>query len=240
MSKEKVLIIEDEADIRSLIKYNLNKAGFNRIETAESGLEGIEKAKEFLPDVILLDIMLPDVDGLNVCRKLRKGSKTNAIPIIMLTAKSEETDIIIGLEMGADDYITKPFSNKVLTARVRSVLRRHNEYNSSEKESETDNEDTQQKYIRRGDFTIDLNTREVTYKDQLVNLTYSEFEILYLLARRSGWVYSREKIVNAIKGDGYPVTERAIDVQIVGLRKKLGVAGSHIQTIRGVGYRFVE
>ncbi len=240
MSKEKVLIIEDEADIRSLIKYNLNKAGFNRIETAESGLEGIEKAKEFLPDIILLDIMLPDVDGLNVCRKLRKSSKTNNIPIIMLTAKSEETDIIIGLEMGADDYITKPFSNKVLIARVRSVLRRHNEYNSSTDDEDNEESHQQQKYIRRGDFTIDLNTREVTYKDQLITLTYSEFEILYLLARRSGWVYSREKIVNAIKGDGYPVTERAIDVQIVGLRKKLGVAGNHIQTIRGVGYRFVE
>ena len=240
MSKERVLIIEDEADIRSLIKYNLNKAGFTRVETAESGLEGIEKAKEFLPDVILLDIMLPDVDGLNVCRKLRKGGKTNSIPIIMLTAKSEETDIIIGLEMGADDYITKPFSNKVLIARVRSVLRRHNEYNSLEKDSENEGEIIQQKYIKRGDFTIDLNMREVTYKDQIINLTYSEFEILYLLARRSGWVYSRDKIVNAVKGDGYPVTERAIDVQIVGLRKKLGAAGTHIQTIRGVGYRFVE
>lgn len=158
----------------------------------------------------------------------------------MLTAKSEETDIIIGLEMGADDYITKPFSNKVLIARVRSVLRRHNEYNSSTDDEDNEESHQQQKYIRRGDFTIDLNTREVTYKDQLITLTYSEFEILYLLARRSGWVYSREKIVNAIKGDGYPVTERAIDVQIVGLRKKLGVAGNHIQTIRGVGYRFVE
>ena len=230
MSKDKILIIEDEEDIQELLKYNLKKDGFERLKITNSGEAGLDAVKTFLPNIILLDLMLPGIDGLTVCRKLKNNSETAHIPIIMLTAKSEESDIIVGLEMGADDYVVKPFSNKVLIARIRSVLRRA-------KSIQSENDKT---VLQRGPLLINRTKREASLDNKSLILTYSEFEILFLLAKRAGWVFSRNQIVNQVKGDDYPVTERSIDVQIVGLRKKLGIAGEAIETVRGVGYRFKE
>jgi len=230
MAKEKILIVEDEEDIRELVKYNLEREGFTELRAVETGEEAMTAIKTFIPDLILLDLMLPGIDGLTVCRKLKNQEKTENIPIIMLTAKSEESDIVVGLEMGADDYITKPFSHKVLLARVRSVLRR---VQTKEKLEPGD-------VVRRGNLVITPGKREALLDNQPLELTFSEFEILLLLARRPGWVFTRNQIVNEVKGSDYPVTERAIDVQIVGLRKKLGADGKKIETIRGVGYRFIN
>jgi len=228
MAKEKILIVEDEEDIRELVKYNLEREGYTMVSAVESGEDALNAVRNSPPDLILLDLMLPGIDGLTVCRKLKANEKTEHIPIIMLTAKSEEADVVVGLEMGADDYIPKPFSHKVLLARVRSVLRRR-----SHQEDQVIG-DT----IRRGNIAITPGKREVMIDNQSLELTFSEFEILLLLARRPGWVFTRNQIVNEVKGSDYPVTERAIDVQIVGLRKKLGPEGRKIETIRGVGYRF--
>ncbi|QSH40656.1 response regulator transcription factor [Lentisphaerota bacterium ZTH] len=230
MAKEKILIIEDEEDIQELIRYNLKKEGFENLKVADSGEKGLKIVPEFMPDIILLDLMLPGMDGLAVCRTLKSNPETEAIPIIMLTAKSEETDVIIGLEMGADDYITKPFSTKVLVARIKSVVRR-SRYSVQEETPEL---------LKRGSLLMNRGKREATINDEPVQLTFSEFEILYMLAKRPGWVFTRNQIVNEVKGDDYPVTERAVDVQIVGLRKKLGEMGKLIETVRGVGYRFNE
>ena len=174
--------------------------------------------------------MLPGIDGLTVCRKLKSDSRTNAIPIIMLTAKSEDTDIVIGLELGADDYLTKPFSSKILIARIKSVLRR----------CKATEEGDAGVSLKRGALTMNKGTRESLLDGVPLTLTFSEFEILYLLARRPGWVFTRGQIVNEVKGDDYPVTERAIDVQMVSLRRKLGKFDDMIETVRGVGYRFTQ
>ncbi|MDD3118337.1 MAG: response regulator transcription factor [Victivallales bacterium] len=228
MAKEKILIVEDEEDIRELVKYNLEREGYTSLTAVETGEEALTAVKNSPPDLILLDLMLPGIDGLTVCRKLKSNDNTAHIPIIMVTAKSEEADVVVGLEMGAEDYIVKPFSTKVMLARVRSVLRRHSQ------EEELSPGDV----IRRNNLVITPGKREVRLDNQMLDLTFTEFEILLLLARRPGWVYTRNQIVNEVKGSDYPVTERAIDVQIVGLRKKLGVYGGKIETIRGVGYRF--
>ena len=225
MAKENILVVEDEEDIQELVSYNLNREGYVTI-CVGTGEEGLEKIRQTMPDLVLLDLMLPGLDGLRVCKILKNDTKTAHIPIIMVSAKGEEADIVAGLEMGADDYITKPFSTKVLIARVRSVLRR------GEAQEETG------KVIKRKDLVINPGRREVLLKGTQLTLTFSEFEILQLLAKKPGWVYTRNQIVNDVKGDDYPVTERAIDVQIVGLRKKMGKCGDYIETIRGVGYRF--
>jgi two-component system phosphate regulon response regulator PhoB len=229
MPKETILVVEDEEDISELIKYNLNREGYN-VVCVETGEEGLEKTRQTMPDLILLDLMLPGIDGLRVCKIIKNDSKTEHIPVIMLTAKGEEADIVTGLEMGADDYIPKPFSTKVLIARIRSVLRRINTPEKTETNA----------VVKRHDLVINPGRREIILKGEPLTLTFSEFEILYLLAKRPGWVYTRNQIVNEVKGDDYPVTERAIDVQIVGLRKKLGSYGKNIETIRGVGYRFKD
>ncbi len=230
MSKEKILVVEDEEAIQELIRYNLNKDGYDRVRCCDSGETALAAAQEFAPDLILLDLMLPGIDGLSVCRRLKSDSRTSAIPIIMLTAKSEESDIVVGLEMGADDYLTKPFSPKVLIARIKSVLRRVNHTEA----------DPIGGTLKRGPLSMNRGTREVLLDGVPLSLTFSEFEILYLLARRPGWVYTRGQIVNEVKGDDYPVTERAIDVQMVSLRRKLGDHCTLIETVRGVGYRFVQ
>ena len=229
MAKERILIIEDEEDIRETIRFSLEKEGWNDIVEAATGEDGIATALSFKPDIILLDLMLPGVDGISVCRELKSKDETRNIPIIMLTAKSDESDIVVGLEVGADDYITKPFSNKVLCARIRSVMRRG-------QTSEADEENL----VKRGDLTIDKDRRLASVGDFSLDLTYSEFELLYIMARKAGRVFTRNRIVNELRGDDYPVTERAIDVQIVGLRKKLGEYGKLIETVRGVGYRFQD
>lgn len=230
MSKEKILVIEDEEDILALVHFNLVRAGF-RVECAMCGEEGFQKARDLQPDLIVLDLMLPGMDGLEVCRRLRKSPDTKSCPVIMLTAKGEESDIVQGLEVGADDYLPKPFSPQVLLARVRAILRRN-------ARSEAPHE--QEEPIQVFDLFIHPGRNRVTAAGEPVDLTHTEFRLLLLLASRPGWVFSRSQIVDAIHGDGYAVTDRAVDVQIVGLRKKLGDCGQYIETVRGVGYRFKE
>jgi len=223
-----ILVIEDDDDILELIRYNLNKEGFN-VSGVGSGEEGVSQARANPPDLIILDLMLPGIDGFEVCRELRGDPKTAHIPLIMLTARGEEADIVSGLELGADDYIIKPFSPRVLLARIRTVLRRKAKTNV---DPETP--------IRIHDLFIHPGRHEVTLKGKPIDLTLSEFRLLHFLAGRPGWVFTRYQIVNAIKGEDYPVTDRSIDVQIVGLRKKLGSYSKYIETVRGVGYRFKE
>jgi two-component system phosphate regulon response regulator PhoB len=230
MSKEKILIIEDEEDILAMVHFNLVRAGF-RVECAMCGEEGFQKARDHQPDLILLDLMLPGIDGLEVCRRLRKSPDTKSCPVIMLTAKGDESDIVQGLELGADDYLPKPFSPQVLLARIRAILRRH---------ARTATAHDQDEPIEIFDLIIHPGRNRVLAAGEPIELTYTEFRILYLLASRPGWVLSRSQIVDAIHGEGYAVTDRAVDVQIVGLRKKLGECGRYIETVRGVGYRFLE
>lgn len=228
MAKEHVLIVDDEEDIIELVRYNLTKDGY-RVTGAVSGEEAIKIVRSVPLELILLDLMLPGVDGLEVCRALKQDAKTKNIPIIMLTAKGEEADIVLGLEMGADDYIIKPFSPRVLLARIRTVLRRHEVEPAVIAEP-----------LRIHELVMHPGRFEVLIQDKPLELTVTEFRLLHLLARRPGWVFTRSQIVNEVHGDDYSVSERAVDVQIVGLRKKLGDYGDYIETVRGVGYRFKE
>jgi len=223
-----ILIIEDEEDILALIHYNLVKAGLH-VDTAVRGDEGLKKALADPPDLIVLDLMLPGIDGLEVCRRLRADVKLAGTAIIMATAKGEEHDVIRGLELGADDYLVKPFSPQVLLARINAVLRRRT----------TALPEAEQVLIRH-ELSIDTGRNRVVAAGQEVELTVSEFRLLRLLALRPGWVFTRNQIVDGIHGEGYAVTERAVDVQIVGLRKKLGDCGTYIETVRGIGYRFKD
>jgi len=227
MAKETILIVDDEEDVLELVRYNLGKSGYNT-ETATTGEEALAKARAKLPDLVILDLMLPGIDGLGVCKKLKSDAKTEHIPIIMLTAKGEEVDIVTGLELGADDYVTKPFSPKILIARVRRVLHR------------TVARDLERAPIKIHELTIDPARREVLIKNKPVELAFTEFNILYTLAKRPGLVFTRYQIVDALHGDDYLVTDRAVDVQIVGLRKKLESFSKYIETVRGVGYRFKD
>jgi two-component system alkaline phosphatase synthesis response regulator PhoP len=225
MPKETILIVDDEEDVLELVRYNLQKEGY-RTETATSGEEVLKKARSVMPDLIILDLMLPGIDGLQVCKNLKADSKFQHIPVIMLTAKGEETDIVAGLELGAEDYVTKPFSPKVLIARVRRVLHR------------TLAADLEKAPLKIHELVIDPSRREVRVKNKLVELTFTEFNTLYALARRPGRVFTRYQIIDAVRGEDYLVTDRAVDVQMVSLRKKLGPCGQYIETVRGVGYRF--
>ena len=222
-----ILVVEDDLDIRELISFNLQNEGHQVFE-AKDGEAGIDKAREKLPDLILLDLMLPGIQGLDVCRIIKSDQETKETPIIIVTALGQEEDIVKGLETGADDYITKPFSIKVLIARVNAVLKRSIEVG----------EDKSKDILING-INIKTRSREVRVNENLINdLTFSEFQILYLLAGHPGWVFTRYQIIDKIRGDNYPVTDRSVDFQIVGLRKKLGDAGKLIKTVRGVGYRF--
>lgn len=231
MAKDKILVVDDEEDILDLVEYNLKQNGY-KVSCISTGEEVLETVHSYKPDLILLDLMLPGVDGFDVCKDLKSQPETKDIPVIMLTAKSEDIDVVTGLELGADDYITKPFSPRVLVARVRAILRKKNKSSGIEKTSD--------KIIRVQDILIDTRKHTVQVNDQPIDLTFSEFRLLQLLAERPGWVFSRYQIVDALRGEDYPVTERSVDVQVVGLRKKLGSAGKYIQTVRGVGYRFKE
>ncbi len=228
MAGEHILIVEDEEDVVELIRYNLAKEGF-RCESVGTGQGALERAQATLPDLVLLDLMLPVLDGLEVCKRLKSSTKTEHIPIIMVTAKSDEADIVTGLELGADDYVTKPFSPKVLVARVRTVLRR-----------KTGDMPAMSSVVRIHDLEVDPGRHRVLVGDKTIELTASEFGLVHFLAARPGWVFTRYQIVDAIHGSDYPVTDRSIDVQVVGLRKKLGAAGKYIETVRGIGYRFKE
>lgn len=227
MSKAKILVVDDEEDICELVELNLNPEGFD-VLTCETGESALDMARQKQPDLIILDLMLPGIDGLEVCKILKAGDKTKHIPIVMLTAKGEEADIVTGLEIGADDYITKPFSGKVLVARVRRLLRRVTE--------RTDEKGP----VKIHELVIDLVKHEVLVTGKPVELTVTEFNILHTLAKRPGRVFTRYQIVDALHGGDYIVTERAVDVQMVSLRKKLGSCGKYIETVRGVGYRFKE
>ncbi|MEX1297922.1 MAG: response regulator [Desulfotignum sp.] len=228
MARETILIVDDEEDIVELIKYNLKTEGYV-ILTAGTGEKAIKTARQSLPDLIVLDLMLPGIDGLEVTRYLKNNDQTADIPIVMVTAKGEESDVVAGLELGANDYISKPFSPRELVARIRAILRRRRK--TGEKESTSG--------IRQiGDMVIDRARHVVTIQGQPIDLTLSEFELLSFLADKKGWVFTRGQIMDAIHGENYAVTERSIDVIIVGLRKKLKAHAACIETVRGVGYRF--
>ncbi len=218
-----ILIVEDEEAIRDLIRINLTAAGFS-CEEAEDGLQALAKAKAARPDLILLDWMLPGLDGLGVLRKLKADPALSTVPVLMVTAKSEENDVVLGLEMGASDYVTKPFSNKVLIARIRALLRRGEE-------------DPPEEIIRYASLTLIPGQRRAVLAGQELSLTCGEFDLLALLSSRPGHVYTRSQIVARTKGEDYPVTDRAVDVQVVNLRRKLGPFGERLETVRGVGYR---
>jgi two-component system phosphate regulon response regulator PhoB len=229
MARETVLVVDDEEDILELVKYNLAKEGYTVVAVA-SGEDALAASRTKLPDAVVLDLMLPGLDGLEVCRRMKSDPTMRHIPIVMLTAKGTEADIVTGLELGAADYVTKPFSPRVLTARVKAVLRR-------------DTESTDEGGILRvRQLTIHPGRHEVLAGDVPVNLTATEFRILVFLARRPGWVFTRQQIVDAAQGDDVYVadrfvTDRSVDVHIVSLRRKLGPCGAYIETVRGVGYR---
>ncbi len=226
-STPRILVVDDEEDLLELVRYNLAKDGY-LVECVTTGEEALKAARREPPDLIVLDWMLPSVDGLEVCRRLKGEARTRDVPIVMLTAKGEEGDMIAGLERGADDYIAKPFSPRVLSARVRALLRRGEARKRSEMETTIDVHE----------LSIHPGRHEATLAGRPVELTYTEFALLQFLARRPGWAFTRTQIVDAVKGEDYPVTERSVDVQVAGLRKKLGTFGSYIETVRGVGYRF--
>ncbi len=228
MSKELVFVVEDEEDILELITYNLTREGF-LIKGFTRGEDMLSRLPVSGASCVVLDLMLPGIDGLEVCRRIRNTKSTVHIPIIMLTAKGEEADIVTGLELGADDYMVKPFSPRVLIARIKTVLRRKRQ-----------EKDVSQKPLQI--YTLDIHPGrfEVSVDGNKVELTSSEFKTLYFLASHPGWVYTRFQIVEEVHGSNYPVTDRSIDVMIVGLRKKLGSAGDYIETVRGIGYRFKD
>ena len=222
----KILLIEDDPSICDMTKMNLNMNGYQQVCCASDGMSGLELAARIVPDLILLDVMLPDIDGLPVCRNLRNTPALAETPIIMLTAKGEEDDVVLGLEMGADDYITKPYSSKVLAARIAVQLRKRG---VGEREF---------RKIIQGALTIDLDSHSAEIGGRPLMLTADEFKTLALLAGNPGRVFTRNQIIRKVKGDNYSVTARAIDMQMVNLRRKLGEWADRIETVRGVGYRF--
>jgi len=232
LSKASILVVEDDADIQQLVSYNLIKAGFN-VTCADSGEEALQILDQEQVDLILLDLMLPGKDGIEVCTIIRAKANLVQPPIIMLTAKSEDDDIITGLSCGADDYVTKPFSPRVLIARIQALLRRKQEKITQEKRPDSES-------IHIHSMVIHPGRHEVLVDGQQIHLTATEFTILEQLAGRPGWVYSRQQIIDKIRGYDYLITSRAVDVQIFGLRKKLGDMGSYIETVRGIGYRLKE
>ncbi|MBT3461024.1 MAG: response regulator [Gammaproteobacteria bacterium] len=228
MSKPLIVVVEDETDIQDIIAYNLKREGYD-VLTASRGDQGLSLIQAKNPDLVILDIMLPGVDGLTICQQLRAETKTKALPIIILSAKEEESDVVIGLGLGADDYIPKPFSPRELLARVKAVLRR-----STARESQ------QQDQIRRGDLIIDIDRHQVSLQGTPLKLTATEFKLLMVLASHPGRAFSREQLLNRVVGDAVVVVDRNIDVHIRSVRKKLGTQTGLIETVRGVGYRFAD
>lgn len=226
---QRILIIEDEPDIIEILKYNLEKNHY-QVTSAETGEDGLAAARETLPDLVLLDLMLPGMDGLEVCRKLREDPRTRDLLVIMLTAKGTEADVVVGLTIGADDYIIKPFSTSELMARIKAVLRR-----VEPREGESDGET-----LKAGVITINTARHEARIEGKVVELTLSEFKLLSFLIRKKGRVFTRDHLLDAVVGPDVFVTARNIDVHVAALRKKLGKYGGYIVTVRGVGYRFEE
>mgnify|MGYP006292574713 CR=1 FL=1 len=227
MGKATILVVDDEGDILELLRFHLVRENYD-VVCAETGDQALEMVKKQTPSLIILDLMLPGIDGLDLCKIWKNDSSTAAIPIIMLTAKSEDADIVAGLELGADDYVTKPFSPRVLMARVRRILRKA--------AVEHENNDV----VTVHDLTMDPARCQATINSSPLELTYSEFNILYTLARRPGRVFTRYQIVDSIHGEDYVVSDRAVDVHIAYLRRKLGQHKDYIQTVRGVGYRLKD
>jgi two-component system phosphate regulon response regulator PhoB len=227
MAKQEILVVDDEEDILELLKFNFSREGY-KVSCAASGEEALRLMESKPPQLVVLDLMLPGIDGLEVTKRLKNNPKTKNIAIVMLTAKSEEADVVIGLELGADDYVTKPFSPRVLLARVRAVLR------GKVKESLGKSE------VRIGDLVIYPKEYSVYVNDEPIQLTLTEFRILNCLASKPGWVLARSEIIDAVHGEDYFVSDRSVDVQVWGLRKKLGSAGRYIEGVRGVGYRLRE
>lgn len=225
MSKAKVLIVDDEEDILELLRFNLTREGYAVVD-ARNGNDALRAVREAQPDAVILDIMLPGRDGLDVCRALKSHAESVNIPVIMLTAKGEEVDIVTGLEIGADDYLSKPFSPRVLLARLKAVLRR-----GQTQEISGDVADF-------GELQIFHEQHVVKVEGKPVEFTATEFKILTMLVRRPGWVFSREQIVDEVAGGHSDVTSRTVDVHVVSMRRKLGTSGALVETVRGVGYRF--
>jgi two-component system phosphate regulon response regulator PhoB len=228
MPKETILVVEDEQDILELIRYSLAREGY-QVAGVTTGEAALEAARNARPALIVLDLMLPGLDGLEACKLLKADDRTKDIAIVMVTAKGEEADIVTGLELGADDYIAKPFSPRVLLARIKAVLRR-----------KTSAPPGEAAVLKAHDLVIHPGRHEVLVKGKPVELTATEFRRLHFLARQPGWVFTRYQIVDGVHGSDYPVTDRSVDVQVVGLRRKLGASGECIETVRGVGYRFKE
>lgn len=228
MARTRILVVDDEPDILELVQYNLLKDNYD-VVGVESGEEALVQVRATPPDLIILDLMLPGVDGLEVCRTLKRDTRAAAIPIVMLTARGEEADIVAGLELGADDYLTKPFSPRVLLARIRAVLRRQHTASVGA-----------DAVLQHHGLVLHPGRHEVLVESQPVLLTPTEFRVLHLLTRRPGWVFTRNQIIAAAQGEDVSVTERSVDVHIVSLRRKLGTIGDAIETIRGVGYRLQE
>jgi two-component system, OmpR family, alkaline phosphatase synthesis response regulator PhoP len=228
MTAKRVLVVDDEEDLLELIRYNLAKEGFD-VRTAATGEDALAALEKVDVELVLLDLMLPGMDGLAVCRAVKADPKTADVPIIMVTAKGEEADVVKGLALGADDYVTKPFSPKVLVARVSAVLRRRAAGVALGPVS-----------LEGGALSISEERREVLVDGAPVALTATEFDLLCLLAKRRGKVFTRNEIIDSVKGTDYSVTERSVDVHVVGLRRKLGEAGSCVETVRGIGYRMKD
>jgi two-component system phosphate regulon response regulator PhoB len=226
-----ILVVEDEQDLQDLLVYNLTREGF-AVTATDSGEQALKIAGRQLPDLMVLDLMLPGIDGLEVCRTLKSDPGTSKVPIVMLTAKGEEADVVVGLEMGADDYITKPFSPRVLIARLRAVLRRP--------VTGAEGGDDSLRPLKVGRIGVHPDRHEVTVDGEPVQLTATEFKLLHLIARRPGRVFTRQQIIDGLHDGLSAVTDRSVDVQIVSLRRKLGGAGANIETVRGVGYRLKE
>jgi two-component system phosphate regulon response regulator PhoB len=227
MSRPRILIIEDERDLTAVLSYNFQREGYEPV-VVHDGQEGLRKAQTLLPELVILDIMLPTRNGLEVCRELRAGERTRNIPIVMLTAKAEETDQVVGFSMGADDYVTKPFSVKVLLQRVKALLRRRDQPQDADA------------LIEHLGVRIDRVRHQASVGGKQVELTPTEFRLLECLLRQPGRAFSRPQLMDIAIGQGSIVLERTIDVHVKSLRKKLGPAGNHIETVRGVGYRFRE
>lgn len=227
MHKPKILLIEDEEDIAALIKLQAELSGYKMLVETD-GLNGFRAIEREIPELVILDIMLPGMNGLDVCRKIKNSAELKHIPIVLISAKSEELDVVLGLELGADDYVTKPFSPKVLFSRIKAVLRRRAE------------PETVPQIINFGPFTIDVDRYQVKKKDKPIPLTLSEFGILKRMVTHIGKVLTRNQLLDDLQNDDAFVVDRNIDVHIAALRKKLGPGFDYIETVRGVGYRFKE
>jgi two-component system phosphate regulon response regulator PhoB len=227
MARATVLIVEDDAEIQELLSLALAREGWELV-TAKDGESGLAALAAGQVDCVILDIMLPGMDGLEVLRRMKSDAASRRVPVIMTTARGEESDIVAGLELGADDYVVKPYSPKVLAARIRAALRRVAEAG----------EGGSADVVTRGALRVDRARHEVLLAGEAIELSATEFDILDLLCRNPGRVFSRSQIIDAVRGHDYPVTDRSVDVQILSLRRKLGPGGELIETVRGVGYRF--